>query len=187
MEVRGSGSGLAMTQSPGMRLLGSVSTEGGPVLLADLDGVGRWQGIDGDDYARACAQLDESHATGFELTLGSRIAAIWDIPPGTAEVWRSSTIELVLSRPWLAEHEEHGHALAVAPFVHAAQFATIEIVSGWLTVLWAAESGGDVTVAEPTDGYALDLSVGNAGLIAALPPGRYRCAADRVETAANAS
>ena len=171
--------------------LGHVSTEGGPVLLIDRAGVGEWSGIEGDDYMRACALLDEQgHASA--IAVGRHRGLLWDMPTGTADVWRMASDRLVLSRPWLNPDDENtlevqARSLAELSGSDSLLLGRLQISSGWLAILWAPESGLQILQVPPTDGLALDLSVGHAAAVVGLTPGAYLCFQDEVRTETTSS
>jgi hypothetical protein len=175
----------------GMDNLGYVSTEGGPLLLIDRDGVGEWSGIDGDDYARASTLLDEG-AGGSEIAVGSDRGVLWDMPAGTADIWRGDDDTLVLSRPWLnpkdaGTQEVQARSMAELPRSDAIVLGRLRVRSGWLAIFWAPESGSQILKVPPTDGLALDLSVGHAAAVVRLPTGAYVCLQDQVKTLGSSS
>jgi hypothetical protein len=166
--------------------LGYVSTEGGPILLIDRDGVGEWSGTDGDDYHRACTLLDEGD-DGSEITIGSHRGLLWDMPTGTADIWRAAADTLVLSRPWLnpedgGTQEVQARSLAQLPRSESIILGRLRVTSGWLAIFWAPESGSQILKFPPIDGQALDLSVGHAAAVVVLPAGAYVCLQDEVKT-----
>ena len=166
--------------------IGYVSTEGGPLLVGDLDLARSWRGAfgDGADYGRACQALETAAgARGVQIEVNGKPAIVWDMPTGIAEVWRLTANSLVLSRPWFADNVDVdlvGYQLATLPAQTQVVLGNLDLSSGWLLVMWAAEDGGDVIHIDPIDGLTLNLSVGDAGVIAALPAGRYACYHDEV-------
>ncbi len=174
----------AIDENQLMRCLGDVSTEGGPLLIADHAIAKAWAGIDGDgrDYSRACEVLDGGDAPGAMLQVSTGSAVIWDMPTGTAEIWRESPDHLCISRPWLSPNDadDQSKLLARLPSQVTTPIGRFEVTSGWIVIVWAAESGRDYRDVEPTDGRCLNLSVGAAGIIVALPPGHYQCRHDEV-------
>jgi hypothetical protein len=171
--------------------LGHVSTEGGPLLLIDRAGVGEWSGIEGDDYTRACALLDEQ-GNASAIDVGSHRGLLWDMPTGTADIWRVASDRLVLSRPWLNPDDEstpeaQARSLAELPGSDSLVLGRLHVSSGWLALLWAPQSGSQILQVPPTDGLALDLSVGHAAAVVGLPPGAYLCFQDEVRTETTSS
>ena len=168
-----------------MNKLGHVSTEGGPLLLIDLAGVGEWSGVEGDDYGRACKLLDELE-NGGEISIGRQRGLLWEMPTGTAEIWRQSPDIHLLSRPWLdpksnRSEDAQARRLAQLPRSKSLLLGRLGIQSGWLAILWAPENGYDILKVAPADGLALHLSVGNSAAIIRLPAGEYTCFQDEVE------
>ena len=152
--------------------LGCVSTEGGPLLLADHAAIGDWRGTEGTDYDQVCAVLDDRpDARGLQ----HGAAVVWDMPTGTAEVWRTGPRSLRIV--WATDENDDVAALPAHGPVPIGEV----VVTGWLVVVWAVEDGQEIADRKPSDGLSLDLSVGGAGIVAALPPGTYRCAHDEVE------
>ena len=161
-------------------LLGDVSTEGGPLLLADRAALADWSGVDGDDYGRLCDALLVAQPRALSVDLSGSAALAWNVPTGTAEVWRIDPRSVLLARTWVDEEEDIAR-LAKPPMDHGESLATIRITSGWLVVLWATEPGAGVLEVEPRDGLSVDLSVGGAALVIQLPPGDYECRGDEIE------
>jgi hypothetical protein len=164
--------------------LGSVSTEGGPLLVADLSVALTWRGTDGDgrDYQRACDLLErDPFARGTFIEVAGREALLWDMPTGTADVWRRGDGALVLNRTWVDNRDSELNFPLRLPPVNLRLLGQLVVRTGWLAVLWAAESGRDIERISPRDGLALNLSVGNAGLLAVLPNGVYNCLHDEIE------
>jgi hypothetical protein len=165
--------------------LGYVSTEGGPLLLIDRDAVSSWFGIEGDDYDRACRILDQREVGG-EIPVGEHRGLLWGVPTGTTEIWRITPDSLVLSRNWLdpeavRSEQEQSRRLVDLPQSHQSDLGRLAVRSGWVVILWATENGSDIVKLDPADGLALDLSVGNAGIIVSLPAGEYLCSGDEVQ------
>jgi hypothetical protein len=166
----------------GLEFLGRVSTEGGPLLIADREALSSWSGVsgDGDDYQKACDPLNANpNLCGLQLELGGHAAIVWDMPTGTADVWRLSANSLVIVRPWVDE-ESRAAFLASLPRENPVRLGKLTLSSGWLVIMWAAEDGADIAGIAPRDGAPLHLSVDEAGLVAALPPGTYVCHHDEL-------
>jgi len=161
-----------------------VSSEGGPLLIADRAAVVTWRGADGDGthYDRACQLLEStSPLLAVEHSWAGGTGVLWEMPTGSAEVWRVSEHCVLLSRPWLDPgHEVRREELAVAPFEASQPVAHVEIASGWMVVAWSAEDASDIGDLEPADAVSLNLSVSGAGVVLAMPPGTYECAVDEV-------
>ncbi|HVC77492.1 MAG TPA: hypothetical protein VND96_13350 [Candidatus Micrarchaeaceae archaeon] len=165
--------------------IAQVSTEGGPLLIGDRELARSWHGVfgDGADYRRACEALEPEAVRGVQIEVGGMATIVWDIPTGTAEVWRRATNSLILSRPWFdedADIDRVGYRLATLPAQTVVRLGSFELKSGWLLIVWAAEDGAALINVEPADGRTLDLSVGDAAVIASLPAGQYACYRDEV-------
>jgi hypothetical protein len=172
----------------GAHLVGVVSTEGGPLLIADRELAAGWTGAFGTDYQRACDLFDaDPDVPGGPVALNGGWGMVWDMPTGTAEVWRRGAAQLTISRPWVDPDDVTSGQLADEPPRRAARFGQLEIRSGWLLIVWAAEEGREASFTAPGDGVALDLSIGHAGLIVAVPVGQYALAHDEVEIASGSS
>jgi hypothetical protein len=163
--------------------LGYVSTEGGPLLVADRVSAAAWRGasLGGTDYSRACELLEVGHGTaGGSLALGGNEGIVWDMPTGTADIWRRRPDVIVISRPWVGADEHLASVLATLPPDGLVLLGELAVRSGWAVILWAAENGAELSSIGPADGLAIDLSVGHAAVLVSLPPGEYRCYQDQV-------
>ncbi|HET9782698.1 MAG TPA: hypothetical protein VFR33_13070 [Candidatus Dormibacteraeota bacterium] len=166
-----------------LELLGHVSSEGGPLLIIDFSAARNWTGVFGDkqDYQRLCDRLEasvENHGASVEV--GGQSAVAWDMPTGTADIWRRSEGSVVLCRVWQPVAVDRSEYFAALPQrSDAKRLGKVAITGGWLVILWAAESGAEINT-EPKNGKALDLSVGGAGLVAAMPRGDYVCYHDEI-------
>ena len=168
------------------KLLGTVSSEGGPLLIADATFIQSWRGIDdgGADYDRAC----ELSGNGGEITLGAGHGVLWEMGPGTATVVRQSESTLVLSCGWFETadpDDESFVSLASLPLSDlSVALGEVTVHSGTLVILWAPENGRCVeSTVVPSDGIPTgEMSMGGTGLIVAVRPGRYAFLHDEVET-----
>src|SRR5579871_680659 len=89
-----------------MKYLGAVSSEGGPLLLADARLARDWRGSDedGSDYARACDLFAGEERPGGPISIGQGQGIVWDLEDaGTADVFRVETGRIVLVGAWLDE------------------------------------------------------------------------------------
>lgn len=163
-----------------LALIGTVSTEGGPLLLADRSAFGGWTGTDGDDYDRLCRRFEIGEPDAIQLDDPRVQALAWFVPTGTTEVWRVGPNSIVLCRAWLEPTVHDGHEMASLPFSQTTRLGSLSILSGWFAVFWATATGAEVVSRSPKDGQRLDMAVGGDGLIVALDPGDYECWADEV-------
>lgn len=142
-----------------------------------------WAGAfgDGNDYQRVCDLLNaDPGVPGLEVEVGAQRGVIWDMPTGTADVWRRAADSIVVSRTWLEPGSNRAEFFASLPARSLMRFGELSVVSGWLVIVWAAESGVEIGQVIPADGRTFDLSVGNAGIVVALRPGAYMCYHDEV-------
>lgn len=170
-----------MDASP--RYLGYVSTEGGPLMIADLRVAAKWSGGGGgaSDYERACRALEAGPAVpGAQIDVDGATAVIWDMPPGTADVWRRALDVLVVTRSFLEREDRRASLLAGQQTENPIPLGDFHVSIGWAVIIWAADSGEEIDDLDAADGHALDLSVGHSGIVVALPPGDYRCYHDDV-------
>jgi hypothetical protein len=168
--------------------LGYISTEGGPLLIGDRQVALNWKGASGDgaDYQRACKQLESNPGiAGAEIHIAGSVAIVWDMPTGTADVWRRTPSSLSLTRSWLDSDNDRGAVLAELPPDNPVRLGTFRLESGWLVVVWAVENGEDIDHVEPASARALDLSVGHAGILVDFPNGTYVCYHDEIADGAD--
>lgn len=162
------------------RLLGHVSTEGGPLLIADRTAIASWAGVDTDDYDQLARALDVSEPRALAVTRGGLLGLAWNVPTGTTQIWRTGPSSLLLTRSWVDDVKDLPD-LANLPMENGEALGAVSIRSGWLVVVWAAESCESVLAVEPKDGLSLDLSVGGAGLVIRMATGEYECRGDEVD------
>ncbi len=129
--------------------LGHVSTKGGPLLVTDLEVAKEWAGALGDDaeYERACELFEANPAApGGQVEVASVLGAtavIWDMPTGTADVWRREPDFLVVARSWLDDSDRRAEFLASLPPENPVLLGGFKLNSGWAVIMWAADSGED--------------------------------------------
>ncbi|MFL5441305.1 MAG: hypothetical protein ACJ79W_19270, partial [Myxococcales bacterium] len=80
--------------------VGTVSSEGGPFLLADAGAVRVWRGSDTNDYDELCKALDAAGPMwGLGWRLGPHDATVWEPEgPATVDVFAASETSLILVR-----------------------------------------------------------------------------------------
>lgn len=170
-----------------MRNIGSVSSEGGPLLLADANTARLWHGVeeDGSDYKRACSLPDSFSNPGGPLLIGQDYGIIWRLGgAGTAHVFANSENQFLLVRAWLHSNSiESLFELAGVAMQQSSAFGELEIASGILAILWATESGEciktlDVSVSIRPSGI---MATESAGLLVSVPKGCYTCIHDEVQ------
>lgn len=133
-----------------------VSTEGGPILLGDLELVARgWRGTfgDGSDFEELVTLLNDGRPTA-RVTIDAESVIAWDVPTGVVSVDRRHDGSL-----------EMRSARRAGRFVRRFEAGELKLPSGWLVVMWAAEDGRDLRKVVPRDGLSLGLSVGHSALV----------------------
>lgn len=159
--------------------LPTVSSEGGPLLVADYESLRPWKGAfdDSGDYERACGALGTN--TVAEIEAGSNPVLVWDMGgPGTACVVRVSPQHVSIVRvwpdaAWTDEDYDRAVASAATECFGVEELARLTIHSGYLLALWGPE---DMTLAgSPSgdSGVPDDLSVGDGGGYVRVPTGCY--------------
>ena len=91
-----------------LTLLGSVDSEGGPLLAVNTRLLKSWHGVEGEglDYRRACAIFGASVVHGGTMEVSGEAAPIWDMGgPGTVDVFRAGPDTVILLRVWPAADE----------------------------------------------------------------------------------
>ena len=148
-----------------------VSSEGGPLLIGDRDGIIGWRGADGDDYDRLAAAFEaQGEPPAVRIDDGTVRALAWIVWAGSYEVCRLAPDVILLVD---AREEEAGSRRVSLGGRSVRALDDFTSRSGWLVILWAPESAIELASVEPEDGRAPDLSIGGAALIVALPPGDY--------------
>jgi hypothetical protein len=168
-----------------MKFLGTVSSEGGPILLADASVAQAWNGVhgDGSDYERVCVLLDQT-PDGARILIGSGEGLLWDAGgPGTVDIVRKSSSELVLFRSWSDIPLEAMQAAAIdgsrLPVASDATRLGRLRVDSALAILWSVESGRGVDSSGREEvSIPRKLSVGGSGLVVTLNPGVYAITCD---------
>lgn len=166
--------------------LGSVGSEGGPLLLADAAAVRTWSGAEGPDYRLACAPFDRDSALeGIELLLGGHRGVLWEMAgAGVADVYRVLGGGFMLVRYWLMDPHSSAERLSLASQAVGRQtpLGRLTLSTGFACVMWAAITGEEV---EPGPGSAAVEGVQNSegtSLVFAAAPGEYECLHDSVST-----
>jgi len=60
--------------------IGYASSEGGPILIADVRAIQHWGGCEKGDYDRCCEELEKrGNPLGCQIQILSEDAIIWDI------------------------------------------------------------------------------------------------------------
>jgi hypothetical protein len=161
-----------------LKLVSSVSGDGGPLLIADAFAIRAWRGMDegGLDWAAAQARFGQApQAPGFEIPLARGLAegrgVLWNMgESGIVDVYTSGNKGAVLLRTLSPNAPAHvAEELATLAPQQPQRLGTLRLLSGALAVVWAGESG---LVVELTDG----------ALAPGMTDGTYECLHDEVET-----
>lgn len=166
--------------------LGFVSTEGGPLLLADATVARKWRGIEEDeaDYQRAVDFFDERPLLqGGVIDIDSNSGILWELGgAGSCDVISLDREEIVLVRSWADTivDEERATLLADYPLQAITDIGVLDIVTGVLAIMWATETGACIEsltdVGRPTG----DTITEESALLIALPKGVYKCLHDNI-------
>ncbi len=106
---------------------------------------------------------------------------IWDMPTGIADVWRLAPRSILLTYSDLARFDDAAlESLATLPQAYPSRLGSIRITTGWLVVMWAADSGSEIGDVEPAPAQPFDLSVGHSAIVIDVPPGLYGLYSDEV-------
>jgi len=165
-----------------------VSSEGGPVLVADYETLRSWRGAfqDSGDYERACESLGAQTLTMIQI--GDDQAIVWDIGgPGTADIVRVSPEHLSIVRiwpdgSWSDQECEQVVISAATDRFGTEELARLTIHTGYLLALWAPEdvvAGGSPS---GDSGVPDDLSIGDGGAYVRVPTGCYSVTACEWQT-----
>jgi hypothetical protein len=93
----------------GVRRLGHVSSEGGPLLLLDVSILPSWGGADVGDYHRICDWLDRHpDQPGYAAEVGPSEGLVVTLPAGTYTAWHDDvdTASVRARRCWLVPEGE---------------------------------------------------------------------------------
>lgn len=176
-----------------LNCIGNVSSEMGPLLIADASTARLWRGSDGDgaDYKLACDLTLETPAAF--IAIGDQRAVVWEMEaPGMAEVFADLLSRLILVHCWLDAMDEQDEEamvarLAALPIKQSTELGRLEITSGVLAILWAPEGGEGIplTITAEVERPGPSLAIETAGLLVKLPIGTYSCLHDAVEIGEN--
>lgn len=156
-----------------------VSSEGGPLLIADFEALRSWRGAfhDSGDYQRVCDTLGAD--TFADLSDGSHQALVWDFGgPGTANIVLVNPQHISIVRLWpdgsWTDHEcQQAVILAATERFGSQELAQVVIYSSYLLALWAPEdmSAGGAPIGD--SGVPDGLSIRDGGAYVSVPSGRY--------------
>ena len=156
-----------------------VSSEGGPLLIADFEALRSWRGAfhDSGDYTRACEALGSADVA--QIQTGAHQAVVWDMGgPGTAHIVQVSPLHLSIVRlwpdaAWSEEEYEQTVISAATQWFSPEERARLRIHSGYLLALWAPEDMSAGGSPAGDSGVPDDLSIGDGGVYVKVPSGEY--------------
>jgi hypothetical protein len=169
-----------------LREINYVNSEGGPLLLADAAYGILWSGIDGADYDRACEFLD-SHPLldGGVIPIDGGNGLLWEMNgAGTAHIFDRGDSGLVIVRTWPVDpsRTEIPELMGVEPTSYLTKLGDLDLLSGTLVILWAAENGECIKPEDlHVDGRPSgELAIDTAGAIVKVEPGQFECWHDEI-------
>jgi len=126
-----------------MKPLFHVSTEGGPLLIGDVNVVREWRGSDEEDYEDLCREMTElkrsalerggehGNALAWDMSWGAGCAYVFRLPDGVLRVVNASLED---------EHEEDYSVHHVTTEGEAKRVATIDVPTGILGIIWRVKA-----------------------------------------------
>jgi hypothetical protein len=169
-----------------MQTLPHISSEGGPLLIADVDALRNWSGCYdvSDDYSRACGAI-RSEGIGV---LGDRIL-VWDIEGGgTAYLTQYDDRSFELLRFWTTDDPDDDAIRELARLTKpTGERASVRITASPAIVVWACEDTRPMVVTAIPGVPKGDWSMG--GIVYCFPvvSGTYQADVGRFESAERAA
>jgi hypothetical protein len=168
-----------------MELLGWVSSEGGPLLVADAPIAQIWEAEStGEFYERACLFFENSNSDGGPIEIGPGVGVLWEFHgAGSAAVFQHEE-GFTIVRDWYYSDDE---AATTSNFANQEEKSPVflgELVveSESLAIFWAAETGSIFVKRTDSNEYdVVDSTTGDSAMIVKLPKGLYSCLHDTVE------
>lgn len=169
-----------------IKMLGTVSGEGGPLIIGDSLSIRSWDGFAGDDFSRACTIFDSDPLLqGAHILVGTYSAILWEMQGGgIAHVYDLGNGDLMLVRPWLKfpySPDEMVRIAHVSP-TSVLDLGTFRVSSGSIAVVWAAESGSCITDQDliKTGSASGELSVPGSAFVTTTEHANYHVCHDYV-------
>lgn len=163
-----------------------ISSEGGPLLIADAEVMRSWSGVDGPDYERACEFFDHNPSIeGGDMDVGHSKGILWEMSgAGTAYIFPSAGEGYTIVRAWLSDPEDEDAIgrLASEPTNNPVELGELTLTSKSVVIIWAAENGACILPEDigregrPSGEMAID----DAGYIFVLPQKRYQLWHDEI-------
>lgn len=163
-----------------------ISSEGGPLIIADAEVMRSWSGVDGSDYERACEFFESNPSIeGGDMDVGHNNGILWEMNgAGTAYVFQSSGGGYTIIRAWLSdpENEDAIKQLASEPTNNPVELGELTLTSKSMAIMWAAENGACILPEDiGREGRPSgEMAVDDAGYILALPQERYQLWHDEI-------
>lgn len=163
-----------------------ISSEGGPLLIADAEVMQSWKGVDDSDYERACELFDDNPGIeGGEIGIGSGSAILWEMNgAGTAYVFTSDEGSFTIVRAWLSDPENENaiNQIANETIINPVELGLLTLSSKALVVIWSAENGACVMPEDVKYGGrpSGEMAIDDSGYIFIAPYRKYRIWHDEV-------
>jgi len=171
-----------------MDQLGTVSSEGGPFLIADARAARTWRGAEegSRDYDAACSALEQMGRWrwGIPWHLDGLGAAVWEPGgPGTSWVFRREDGGLVLVRGWFDGDWDAAAREAATKPRGGELLGNIDAPSHVLVVLWSPENGNCILEGDLSSGNRQpsgDISIDGSSLVIGVAHQRFQWYLDDV-------
>jgi hypothetical protein len=128
-----------------MQQLDYIDSEGGPLLFVDAELGNFWNGVDGNDYDRACHFFDsDSSIEGGQISIHNGKGILWEMNgAGTAYIFKSPDENFVILRGWFTDDSDNGAPILMAkePIVDCVKLGVLNLSSGRLAILSSVENG----------------------------------------------
>lgn len=153
-----------------------VSSEGGPLIVCDSAALCKWRGAFGSDhFERACESVDAERPVG-EIIVGGDVVLSWEIGGvGSADVIEIEG-SLFVVRYWaddFLDRETLVHAMAESEGQRKVTDTILDLPSGIVVVLWAAEDGSKLAIGPPPCGTPDgELSIGDGAIYVQVDAGK---------------
>jgi hypothetical protein len=178
-----------------MIYLESVSSEGGPLLLADANVARKWRGVEegGHDYERACDLFDKNpDLLGGMIAIGKREGLLWELQgAGSAHIFRNNENNFVVVRAWLATPDDANMLLQLAQLEpqELTPLGILNVSTSILAILWATENGECIETLDVDDFErpSGEMSTEEAGLLLKVKGSEYKCYHDTIRIDGNSA
>jgi hypothetical protein len=171
------------------RHLFHVSSEGGPLVVADALLARHWNGVEngGADYDRLCEMFDQTpEPEGVVFQIFGEMAFAWEMGgEGTADIFRLQSGDVRIVRAWTDADppDDELMALAEADSRDQISLGIIRVPSRRLAIFWAPESGA--LIPERIEGGIHEVrgtSMASTSYVMSVETETFVCLHDEVET-----